>query len=66
MKKIISVEIENIDNPGCNNGNYPEMVVTAEDGRVYHGMTCRCGNGCSDTDRVPEIGADFDGWYYEQ
>ena len=49
----MKVEIMKIDNPGCNNGNYPEYRVVGKDGMILSsGITCRCGAGCSGTDRL--------------
>ena len=63
MKKVIISEknrhmfvevteyyLENIDNMGCNNGNYPDYVAKGVDGITYKGLTCRCMGGCSGTD----------------
>jgi hypothetical protein len=65
--KVIKVEynITDMDKDaiGCNNGNYPWYAVTLENGTVIEGLTCRCGNGCSGTDRLPNIG---DEWYEDR
>lgn len=62
MLKIIKIEIEEIENPGCNNGNYPEYTIYFDNGEKYSGVTCRCGAGCSGTDciRDLEVGMEFD------
>jgi hypothetical protein len=49
MKKIF-VKIESIENQGCNNGNYP-AIYNKKTGE-YLGNTCRCGRGCSDTEKL--------------
>ena len=51
--KILNLEIEDLENAGCNNGNYPTWTGTsAETGQKISGVTCRCGSGCSNTDRI--------------
>lgn len=57
--KIKNVFIHSDRESGCNNGNYPECEIVTDDGRIYKGITCACGRGCSGTDRVPEIGDEF-------
>jgi hypothetical protein len=38
---------------GCNNGQYPEWILTDEKGNIVEsGFTCACGRGCSDTDCI--------------
>lgn len=50
--KISNLEIEKLENPGCNNGNYSAWQGIDESGKVIGGITCRCLNGCSNTDRL--------------
>ena len=51
MKNILEVEV--LENAGCNNGNYPSYRVLNLDGEVVEGgITCNCGKGCSDTDDI--------------
>ena len=57
--KVIKIEFEQMDNAGCNNGNYPEYTVSFDDGTGYTGITCRCGRGCHGLDRIPEINQVF-------
>ena len=47
--QIKNLKIELLENEGCNNGNYPkwEGIIAGE---KRHGYTCRCRNGCSNTD----------------
>ncbi|WP_054697719.1 hypothetical protein [Syntrophomonas palmitatica] len=53
--KIINLEIMSIENPGCNNGNYPPWIgVKAETGEVVTGQTCNCLAGCSGQDRLED------------
>lgn len=59
MIKVVEVEVEELENPGCNNGNYPRYMVTFDDGTAYSGITCRCGKGCAGTERLPKIGEEF-------
>lgn len=59
MLEIINVQVEELENAGCNNGNYPEYSVKTSDGQIFHGITCRCGSGCSCTDRLPSVGMVF-------
>lgn len=57
MKKIY-VEIQYLENEGCNNGNYPK-IFNKETGECI-GNTCKCGKGCSNTTRViPDEKGDF-------
>lgn len=60
--KIANIVFEELENAGCNNGNYPEYTVTFDNGMEYTGLTCRCGCGCSGTNRTRglKIGMDFD------
>ena len=48
MIKVKSVIIEELENPGCNNGNYPMVSVHTTNGD-YHGLTCNCRKGCANT-----------------
>ena len=64
MVKIEKVIVESLENAGCNNGNYPNytvLFINEDTKRVekFEGMTCRCGNGCSETDRLPREGMEF-------
>ena len=59
MMKVTKVEIEPMENAGCNNGNYPTVTVTFSDGEEYSAFTCRCHKGCSGTIRVPKVGMKF-------
>lgn len=62
--KITNIEYQETSNAGCNNGNYIPYTVTFDNGEVYESETCRCGNGCSGTDRTNhlEIGMEFANW----
>ena len=60
--RVINITVEELENPGCNNGNYPEYTVTFDTGENLSGITCRCGNGCSGTDRLPKVGQEFTSW----
>ena len=48
MIKVKSVIIEELENPGCNNGNYPMVSVHTTNGDC-HGLTCNCRKGCANT-----------------
>lgn len=51
--KIIGIRFDEVDNPGCNNGNYiPFIAVAADTGKIVAGVTCNCLAGCSGTDRL--------------
>lgn len=57
--EILNYQEESPDNEnaGCNNGNYPLWSgIDAETGNPLNGLTCRCGNGCSGTDRIVSDG----------
>lgn len=54
MIKVKSVTIEDLGNAGCNNGNYPKVTVHTTNGD-YHGLTCNCNRGCSNTWNVSGI-----------
>lgn len=64
MLKIMDIEMLELENgePGCNNGNYPEYVVTFDNGETYEGITCACGRGCAGTDCIAHlrIGSTFE------
>ena len=63
MVKILAINVEYLEDAGCDNGNYPEYKMTIDiDGKIDHieGLTCRCRHGCSGTDALPEIGREFD------
>ena len=62
LMRFVKIEVEDIENPGCNNGNYPDFVATLEDGNTVSGTTCRCGNGCSNTTPIPKIGEEYNEW----
>ena len=49
MIKIKKIEIEALENAGCNNGNCPSVEITFDNGKFYHDITCRCHRGCANT-----------------
>ena len=59
MIEVTNIIMRPINDPGCNNGNYPEYVMGLSNGEILNVITCRCGNGCSNTDRLPKIGMVF-------
>jgi len=65
MGVVKEVRIEEMENMGCNNGNYPSMRVISSTGEGFETLTCRCGNGCSGTCRRPKIGEDFERFFDE-
>lgn len=62
MIKIKNIFVEDLDNAGCNNGNYPDVAIELDNGEKLEAVTCRCGNGCSNTANINavEIGDCFD------
>lgn len=64
---IITIEkiiVEDMENEGCTNGNYPFFSLIystkAGKGKRYYtisGQTCRCQNGCSGTQRIADLSA---------
>lgn len=58
--KILGIEVEDMDNAGCNNGNYPMITIKTNHGD-WHGDTCNCGKGCSGTWNISnlEVGMEF-------
>lgn len=56
---VTNIEVEEMANAGCNNGNYPHYTITFDNGKTYQGTTCACHRGCSNTDCLPCIGAEF-------
>lgn len=65
MLKIIEVVIDETVQQDCNGGNYPEVLLLVKDmasGEVteWHGKTCRCRLGCSNTWRLVTINSS--GW----
>jgi hypothetical protein len=51
--EIVEYREEEMENAGCNNGNYPEWAgLDAETGDALSGDTCRCHSGCSGTDQI--------------
>ena len=58
--KVKEIIIEELENAGCNNGNYPLFTVVFDNGQTAEGRTCRCGCGCSGMDQLPEIGQWFE------
>ena len=59
MIKVASVYVEEMENAGCNNGNYPHVQIELSNGETLRGYTCRCGRGCSETWNLPDVGAQF-------
>lgn len=62
MLKVLNIEVEDLPNAGCNNGNYPEFtLIYSDNGHIdsLTGITCGCGCGCSNTCRLPKIGEKF-------
>lgn len=61
LKQGFSLWLEDLENPGCSNGNYPRYEIRDREGRVVQsGLTCRCGRGCSGTDCVRDDWGDHD------
>ena len=60
--KFVKITEAETDNPGCNNGNYPEWEGILSSGETVCGITCRCGNGCSNTDCLPFVGETYAHW----
>lgn len=61
LRPGLSLWIEDIDNPGCTNGHYPEYEIRTTSGEVVDsGVTCRCGRGCSNTDCIRDDWGDHD------
>ena len=58
VSKVVAVEWNSngVENPTCTGGDYPQYEATLENGVVVHGVTCRCGAGCSGTERLPQVG----------
>lgn len=54
MLRINNFKIETLDNPGCNNGNYPIWEGVTEAGEAIGGQTCRCWKGCHGLDQLVE------------
>ena len=58
MVKILNVEVEDLENAGCNNGNYPHYEISYDNNgktETIQGMTCGCLRGCSNTDWIEGI-----------
>ena len=62
MLRVWKIRVEDIENPGCNNGNYPRFYLEFENGAYYYGRTCNCERGCSNTSRLPHICQEFKDW----
>ena len=54
LKAGYELIIEDIENPGCNNGNYPEYRILFHGEVVKEGLTCGCGRGCANTDCISD------------
>ena len=54
MITVKDIIIQELDNAGCNNGQYPKVHVTTSEGFI-RGYTCRCGKGCSGTWNINRI-----------
>ena len=76
MIEVKELRFEEVMDPGCNNGNWqPATVITFDSDekvvREHQIITCRCGKGCSGTDRCPDVGMTFKNlgslldWMYE-
>lgn len=59
MKVIDIFFVEENPNVGCSNGEFEVYRAIFDTGFVHEGCTCRCGNGCAGTDRLPKIGMSF-------
>lgn len=57
--KVISIIVDDIENRGCNNGNYPGCTIYTNVGK-FHGKTCACQRGCSNTWCLPAKGEEFE------
>lgn len=58
MVKILNVEVENLKNAGCNNGNYPHYKITYSNSgktKTITGITFGCLRGCANTDWIEGI-----------
>lgn len=60
MIKVADVDVAYYDDAGCNNGRYQPVTIRLSNGEKVYGITCRCGRGCSNTDRLPQIGMEFE------
>ena len=61
LKPGLSMWVEDMENAGCTNGNYPAYQIRTNSGEVvYAGQTCRCGRGCSNTDCIRDDWGDRD------
>lgn len=63
MIKILEINVEDLENAGCDNGVYPKFLMKYEDnGKIdyYEGITCRCHHGCCGTEALPEVGQTFE------
>lgn len=56
MIKVTDIQVEDLENAGCNNGNYPRVTITLDTGEVLEGHTCGCTRGCSRTWCLPKAG----------
>ncbi len=58
--RILEISVEDMDNAGCNNGNYPMVTIKTNHGD-WHGDTCNCHRGCSGTWNISnlEVGMEF-------
>lgn len=58
--RILEINVEDMDNAGCNNGNYPSVTIKTNHGD-WHGDTCNCERGCSGTWNISnlEVGMEF-------
>ena len=64
MIKIIDIQVEDMDNAGCNNGNYPTARIVYTGGKIAPVMTmevqtCGCHKGCHGLACLPTIGQTF-------
>ena len=55
ISKKIRIEKDNIQNAGCNNGNYPSYAMYLGSMKIKSGTTCGCGRGCANTDSIWEM-----------
>ena len=57
--KVMNVYVDWEENANCETGRFSEFDVVLSNYALYKGITCPCGKGCCNTDKLPKIGMKF-------
>ena len=60
MIKVLNISVDGIEDAACSDSDYPYAVIELSNGMTLRGYTCVCRQGCENTWRLPDVGAQFE------